>query len=154
MRDTHHTVAETAPADSRIEKPRKPFSLAARLQSIGFALNGIKVLVRDEHNARIHLFACVVVSVAGFALRLPLAEWCWIILAVALVLALETINTAVEQLCDRITLEEDPMIRRAKDVAASAVLIASIAAVAIGAATLLPHLQQTAAATICGGKAA
>src|SRR4051812_19234535 len=70
------------------------FSLSARLSAFGFAFAGIGFLVRNEHNARIHLAAAAIAVSAGLWWRITLADWRWIILAILLVLAAEAMNTA------------------------------------------------------------
>lgn len=149
MPDTHHTLVE-APLDGRkIGTARKAFRAAARLRSFRFAVNGIRLLVREEHNAWVHLAASIAVIAIGLALGLDLSDWRWIILAMALVWAAEALNTALEQLCNRASPDTDPIIKVVKDVAAGAVLIVAVAAALIGVATFLPYLQRTPPALTC-----
>lgn len=122
----------------------KRFSLAARLRSFRYAFAGFAFLVRNEHNARIHLGIAAAVVLAGLWFRIGLDDWRWILAAIALVLAAEAINTAIEQLCDVVSTEHVPGIGHAKDVASCAVLFASMGAVAIGAATFYPYLTDGA----------
>jgi diacylglycerol kinase (ATP) len=96
--------------------------------------------VQDEHNAWLHLAASVTVIIAGIALHVSLNDWRWLIFAIALVWVTEAMNTAVEELCDRVSPEFDPSIGRVKDLAAGAVLAASLAAGMIGLLTLGPPL--------------
>jgi diacylglycerol kinase (ATP) len=119
------------------------FSLAARLRSFGFAFAGLVDFVRREHNAWIHLAAAALVIAAGLALRVSLADWRWLVLCIALVLAAEAFNTAVEALCDLVQPERHPVIKRVKDLAAGAVLLCAIGAALIGSATLVPYLAGT-----------
>ena len=74
----------------------------------------------------------IAVVAVGLALRLDLYDWGWIILAIALVWSAEALNTAIEQVYNRISPDTDPIIKAAKDVAAGAVLIAAVAAALIG----------------------
>ena len=69
-------------------------------------------------------------------------------MAIALVLAAEALNTAVEQACNAITREHNPAIKAAKDVAAGAVLIAAIASALIGASIFAPHFLSKRDASI------
>ena len=102
-------------------------------------MRGIVSLLRTQVNARIHLLATVVVIVAGFVLRIPHGEWVPLAFAIGIVWIAEAANTAIEFLADRITREHDEAIRRAKDVAAGAVLLAAITAAIIGVLVLGPH---------------
>lgn len=111
-----------------------------RLRSIAHAVDGIGFLACHEPNMRIHLGAAVAAAVVGLWIGLSATEWQWIILAIALVLVAEGLNTAVEQTCNAVSREFHPAIKAAKDVAAGAVLISAIAAVLIGAFVFAPHL--------------
>lgn len=115
-----------------------------RVQSVIHALRGLSFLARHEPNMRLHLGVAAIVSLAGLQLGLSLTEWQWIVLAIALVLMAETLNTAVEQTCNAISREFHPAIKAAKDVAASAVLISAIAAALIGAFVFVPHVMAMA----------
>ncbi len=120
----------------------KGFSISARLKSFRYAIRGLRVLVREEHNARVHLAASLCAVAAGAALQLSLADWRWLVLAIALVWLAEAFNTAVEDICDRVCPDFDPAIGRIKDLAAGGVLVASLAAAAIGLLTLVPPLLR------------
>ena len=117
------------------------FSLSARGRSFGYAITGLRLLVRNEHNARIHLVATVAVVIVGFMLEIDRNEWRWLIIAAALVWMAEAFNTSIERLADVVTLERDPRIALVKDVAAGGVLVCSIAAALIGVLTLVPYLR-------------
>lgn len=119
-------------------RPATRLSPRDRMKSFVYAGRGLHSLVRTEHNAWLHLAATVAVVTAGFALKISLGDWRWITLAIAMVWIAEAFNTAIEELCDRITDAFDPAIGRVKDLAAGAVLLASIGAAIIGALTLGP----------------
>lgn len=119
--------------------PQK-FSLRARARSFVYAFRGLRLLFVSQHNARIHLAAAALVCAAGLAAGLERAEWLWITVAIVLVLLAEAANTAVEFLADALTTEFNPLIEKAKNVAAGAVLLAAIGAAIIGACIFLPYL--------------
>lgn len=114
------------------------FSIAARLRSFVYAWRGLRRLVYGEHNARLHLAASIAVAAAGLFLKISASDWRWLVLAMALVWLAEAFNTAIEDLCDRVEPGFDKAIGGIKDMAAGAVLIASVAAVGIGLLTLGP----------------
>ena len=116
-----------------------PFSLRARARSFVHAWRGVVYLVATQHNAWIHLLATAVVIAAGVVFDLSRWEWCWLVLAIGLVLAAEAMNSAVEALADAVSPEFNVGVGRAKDMAAAAVLILAIAAALIGALVFLPH---------------
>ena len=122
--------------------PARRFTLGARVASFRHAGQGLLVLCRSEHNAWLHLAAAGSVAAAGWALHVSAADWRWLILAMALVLAAEALNTAIERVCDRVTRDYSPLIRDAKDIAAGAVLLLALAAAAIGVLTLAPYLHE------------
>ena len=117
-----------------------PLRATGRLQSFSHAFAGLAFLVRNEPNMRIHLAAALSAVIAGLSLHLSLSEWRWFIFAIALVVAAEALNTAVEQACNAFTRGYHPAIKAAKDVAAGAVLISAVAAALIGATIFPPHV--------------
>ena len=118
----------------------KPFRLGERIKSFKFAFEGIVSFFRTEHNAWIHCLAAIVVIVAGFIYKVSETEWCWLIVAIAFVIITEMINTAIEILCDLISPEINSQIKRIKDISAGAVLIAALAAIAIGLIVFIPRI--------------
>ena len=86
-----------------------------------------------ERNFRFHL--CAAATVIFFGARFysfDKAEWAILLLTCAVVLSLECVNTALERLCDKVCPEQHDLIKKCKDIAAGAVLIAAVFAVAIG----------------------
>lgn len=118
-----------------------PFSVHSRIKSFSFAISGLRHLVRTEHNARVHLAATIVAIGVCAAVGISLADWRWITLAIALVWIAEALNTAIEAICDLVSPGCNDAVKVAKDVSAAAVLLASIAAVLIGAATIAPYVR-------------
>lgn len=118
------------------------FSIKRRLKSFRYAFSGLRVLVREEHNARIHLFATVCVIVMGVLLRISCTEWVAVALAIGLVFGMEAINSAVENICDFVCPERDARIKKIKDLAAAAVLLSAIAALAVGLFIFIPKIMS------------
>ena len=120
----------------------RPFQFTGRIRSFRYALAGIRRMIRCQHNAWIHAAATVAVVAAAFFLRVSLADWCWIILAVSIVWTAEALNTAFEFLADAASPEFHPLVRDAKDVAAGAVLITAVAAAIIGGIIFWPYVAE------------
>jgi len=120
------------------------FSLKARAKSFRAALNGLRLLVKNEHNARIHLLILALVIIAGILLKIRASEWLALAILSGLVLAAECFNSAVEYLSDRISNDYDEEIRKAKDLAAAGVLISAIAAVVAGLIIFIPAILRLA----------
>ena len=117
------------------------FSLLARLKSFRAAGHGFIILLRDEHNARVHLVVTLLVIIGAIALDATRHDWIVLMFAIALVWLAEALNTAVENLADRVTLQRDPLIAKAKDVACFAVLVASLFAATAGLLVFIPLLR-------------
>jgi len=116
-----------------------------RLQSIVNALRGMGVLLRSQPNARLHLAATVTVGIFGAAFGVTGSEWALIVLAITLVWGAEALNTALEVLADAVEAAYHPMIGKAKDVAAGAVLITAIGAAVIGLLVFVPYVMAALA---------
>jgi len=121
---------------------QEKFSLKKRLLSFKYAINGLKILFREESNAKIHLFITICVLVAGFAFRISGGEWIAVILCIGLVIALESINSAVENVADFVSPEKHETIEKIKDLAAGAVLIGAVASAVVGVIVFLPKIIE------------
>jgi diacylglycerol kinase len=111
--------------------------------AFGYAFAGLRSAWRGEPNLRIHAAIAVLVLAGGALLRLPPLAWALLVLAIALVLVAELVNAAVETIVDLVSPGDHPLAGRAKDVAAAAVLVAALAAVAIGTLVLVSVLHGT-----------
>ena len=115
--------------------------LKKRLRSFSYAFKGIGALF-SQPNACIHASVTIIVIVCGSWFGLAVWEWCVVILCIGGVLMAEAMNTAIESLCDKVSPEYDPLIGRAKDVAAGAVLLFVMAAVIVGLIIFLPKFLR------------
>lgn len=121
---------------------RNKFSFKERLRSFRYAFNGINDLIHCGHNFRIHLLILITAVLAGIILNISLIEWIALVFVSALVLVSEGFNTSLEYLSDAITGERNENIRKAKDVAAAAVLISALAAIITGLLIFVPELIE------------
>ncbi|MEI6683196.1 MAG: diacylglycerol kinase family protein [Bacteroidota bacterium] len=119
---------------------REKSNIPGRLRSFIYAINGLKFTVRSQQNFRIHLAAMILVVMAGLVTHLCATEWCILILVFGLVISMEAMNTAIEQLVDLVSPDYRKQAGIVKDVAAAAVLVTAIAAVIIGIILFLPKL--------------
>ena len=110
-----------------------------RLHSFADAFRGLTHALQTEPNARIHTAIALGVLAAGWALHISAGEWVAIVLCIGLVFAAECFNTALEALADAVAPDPHPLVARAKDAAAGAVLLAAIGAGVIGLLVLGPH---------------
>ena len=121
------------------------FSLRGRLNSFRYAGKGISLMIRTQHNAWIHTLATF--AICGVALYAGISgtEWCAIILAIISVWTAEALNTALEFLADVASPDFHPLVEKAKDVAAGAVLISAIGATLIALIVVIPYLRMRVA---------
>jgi diacylglycerol kinase (ATP) len=118
------------------------FSVAMRARSFRYAGRGVVALLRSQHNAWIHAAASLAVVGLGLAVGLSRLDWCLVVLAMMVVWSAEAVNTAFEALCDVASPEFHPLVERAKDIAAGAVLLAAAGAVVVGVLVFGPHLLR------------
>lgn len=125
-----------------VSESRRQLRLAARLRSFVYAGRGIRTMLVTQHNAWIHLGASVAVVALGFATGVSRFEWLALVFALVSVWTAEALNTAFESLCDVASPQFHPLVARAKDVAAGAVLICAVGAVATAGLVFAPHLAR------------
>ena len=116
------------------------FTISGRIRSIQHATQGIIELLKSQHNARVHAVATLCVIVAGSFFGVSAWEWCSLILVITAVWVAEALNTAFEFLCDVVSPDFHPLAKKAKDVAAGAVLLCALGAVAVGLIIFMPYL--------------
>lgn len=116
------------------------FSWRKRARSFVYAFRGIKLLLRNEHNAWIHSAAALTAVALGLWLSLSAMEWVAVALCIGAVLAAEAFNSAIEALADRVSPGYDEAIGRSKDLAAGGVLLTAIGALIVGLIIYLPKL--------------
>ncbi|MDG4946530.1 diacylglycerol kinase family protein [Weeksellaceae bacterium KMM 9713] len=114
--------------------------MKARLKSFGYALNGIREVIKSEMNMRIHLAASFLVIIMGLIFSINWIEWIFIIICIALVLSAEIANTVVEKYLDAMHPEFNPKVGLIKDMAAAAVLILAMSSFIIGMIIFLPKI--------------
>jgi diacylglycerol kinase len=102
------------------------------LKGFLYATRGILIAFKDQRNLKVQLAIAVLVLILGFYFDITSVEWGIILLSIALVIAMEMINTAIENLVDMVTTEWKPMAGKVKDIAAGAVLIAALLTAVIG----------------------
>lgn len=101
------------------------------IKSVPHAFRGIMSLIKNDNNFRIHLLAVIVVIISGFWIEFTESEWLAVIVTMGGVLALEAVNTAIETVVDLVSPEYHVLAKKAKDVAAGAVLLFVFAALGV-----------------------
>lgn len=118
------------------------FSIKSRLKSFKYAFSGLKTLVTEEHNSRIHILAAIIAITAGFLLKINLYEWIAVVFAIGFVIALEIVNSAIENLSDFVSPDKHEKIKKIKDLSAAGVLIAAITALITGLIIFIPKITD------------
>ena len=108
---------------------RRPPSV---IESFNFAFEGVIHVLRTQRNLRIHFAVAFAVLIAAVAVGVERLELIALLIAISFVLIAEMLNTALEAGIDVATTSFDPLAKLAKDIAAGAVLIATVNAVAVG----------------------
>ena len=110
------------------------------LNSYRYAIRGIRLAFQYEPNMRYHLAAAVVVIIVNYLLEVSRTDWLITLILIGLAWMAEVFNTAIEKLADRVTTDHDPLIGKAKDLAAGAVVIICFFAVVCALIIYLPYL--------------
>jgi len=97
-----------------------------------YALNGIRASVGEQRNLKVQAIIALIALGAGFYFEITMTEWCLVLFAIALVMGLEIVNSAIESLVDLVTTEHKPLAGKVKDIAAGAVLFSAIIASIVG----------------------
>lgn len=112
------------------------------IYSVQFALHGVKQFFSRERNGKIQIAFGAAAIILGITVSISSFQWLIVLLCIGLVISLEMINSAIERYCDLVTTDYHPGIKIIKDVAAGAVLVASITSLIIGLIIFIPALVQ------------
>jgi diacylglycerol kinase (ATP) len=129
----------TAPPDPETSRSRRTPRI---LQSLNWAFEGVIHVLRSERNMRIHFAVATIVLVLAFSYGVTKLELMALLVAISFVLIAEMVNTAIEKTIDLAAASFDPLAKTAKDIAAGAVLIASVNAVVIGYLVFADRLSR------------
>jgi diacylglycerol kinase (ATP) len=112
------------------------------LESFNFAFEGIIHVLRTQRNMRIHFLIAAGVLIGALIVGVSRLELVVLLMAISFVLIAEMINSALEAGIDVATTSFDPLAKLAKDIAAGAVLIATVNAVAVGYLVFVDRLKD------------
>lgn len=116
--------------------------LEKKIHNVRYALNGVRIAWQEEFSFKVQVVITLLIVLLGWFFGITATEWLMVIFMVGFVLAAEAFNTALEELCDKFKAEHDPHIAKIKDLAAGAVLIASITALIVGAVIFIPYVRE------------
>lgn len=124
-------------------KRKESFSFLVRIKSLSNATSGLVDMISTEHNAWVHALVTVIVLLLSWLLGLNAIEFTFIVISIVMVWTAEAFNTVLEIMADLVVGQRySAVVKRAKDIAAAAVLIAIFGAVTIGFIILGPHFYH------------
>ena len=109
-----------------------------RLKAIKYAAKGFWILITSEHSIIAQVIIAAIMTFVGFIMNISATEWLFQILAIALILVAESLNTGIEKLADFVHPDHHKQIGRVKDISAGAAFFAAIFAIIIGFIIYLP----------------
>lgn len=114
--------------------------LRRKLSNVRLSWNAVVLLWREEFSFRLQTAFGLIVIVCSFVFQISRIEFLLVFLMVGAVLAVEALNTAIEELCDHVTPEKHPNIGKVKDLGSGASLLIGIAALLVGLFIFIPHI--------------
>lgn len=123
--------------------PKKDkFSFRRRIESFGYAFNGIRSFFYTTHNAWVHLTIAILVIIFAIYFHISVVEWIAITFAIGMVFTAEAFNTAIEEYVDMVQPEYDKRAGNIKDISAGAVLLSALSAAIIGLLIFVPKIAE------------
>ena len=116
--------------------------IKGRIRAVGYAFKGAYLLITTEASLKAQFFIGFLITIAGYYFEISKTEWMIQILTIGLIMSLEGLNTAIEEIADFIHPEHHKKIGLIKDLAAGAVFIFAIAAVIIGCFIYIPKIMS------------
>lgn len=111
-------------------------------EGLTYGFRGIRTLFQTQKKARMQALSSMGLCALGAAVGLTREEWCWLLVSVTVVWALEAMNTAVEFLTDLVCPGYHPLAGQAKDVATGATTIGLLGALLVAALVFAPHVAR------------
>ena len=116
--------------------------IVKRIKGFKYAAKGAYLLLKNEASIKVQFSIAVIMTVLGFYVQLSVTEWCLQLLAIGLVMSIEGVNSAIEEIADFIHPEYHEKIGRIKDISAGAVFIAATIACILGLVIYLPKILE------------
>jgi len=119
---------------------QKDSFILGRMKGAKYALKGALILLRTEASVQVQFTIATLLTIAGFFFKISTTEWMFQVFSIGLIMSIEGLNTAVEEIADFIHPEFHNKIGLIKDIAAGAVFISAIAATIIGLIIYIPKI--------------
>lgn len=105
-----------------------------------FAFRGFFSTLREEKSMIFHIISAIVCVVVAAILKITTTDWAIVMIIIAIVICVEFINTAIENLVDMISFKYNFNARKIKDIAAAATLIIAGGALASSLFIFIPRI--------------
>ncbi|OGG52727.1 hypothetical protein A2851_03955 [Candidatus Kaiserbacteria bacterium RIFCSPHIGHO2_01_FULL_53_29] len=115
-------------------------SFKKKLQNIRPSWRAVVMMWREELSFKLQILFGSLTIVASWVFQISKIEFLVVLLVIGAVLAIEALNTAIEELCDHVTPSEHPKIGKVKDLGSAASGLIGITATVIGLIIFVPHL--------------
>lgn len=103
------------------------------------ARKGMRLSLKSERNIRVHLLAGTLAIITGFCFNFSITKFCILFMTIAIVISAEMLNAAIEFTLDSVYHNRySKMVGMAKDIAAGAVMVVTIAAIMVGVLLYVP----------------
>jgi len=119
---------------------QKDSFILGRMKGAKYALKGALILLRTEASVQVQFTIATLLTIAGFFFKISTTEWMFQVFSIGLIMSIEGLNTAVEEIADFIHPEFHNKIGLIKDIAAGAVFISAIAATIIDLIINIPKI--------------
>lgn len=121
-------------------KQAKDSFLASRMKGAKYALKGAYILLKTEHSIQAQFTIAIALIIAGWYFNISATEWMFQFLVIGIVMSIEGLNTAIEEIADFIHPDFHHKIGLIKDIAAGAVFIAAFAGAIIELIIYIPKI--------------
>ena len=115
--------------------------LQRKINSFVYSIKGLKTVWTEEHNFRFEVLCAFVVIFCIYFFHFTLIESLFCIVAITIVIGAEIINTVVEDICNKVQPEFDPVIGKIKDTMAAFVLVSVLGACFVGLLIFYTHFR-------------
>jgi diacylglycerol kinase (ATP) len=132
-------MAQSPQPNQPVSEFKSKSGLKRIVSALFYSFDGLRTALRTEHAFRQELMLLAVAVVAAFALPVSAYERLAMLGSIVLMLIVELINSAIEAVVDRVSLERHPLSKNAKDFGSAAVLLAGLLAAAIWGTVLAQH---------------
>tara|TARA_B110001450_G_scaffold235073_1_gene239497 strand:- start:2636 stop:3013 length:378 start_codon:yes stop_codon:yes gene_type:complete len=121
-------------------KNNKNSFIIGRINGAKYALKGALILLRTEASIQVQFTIAILLTIAGYYFNISSIEWIFQVMSIGLILSIEGLNTAIEEIADFIHPEFHHKIGLIKDIAAGAVFIAAVSATIVGLIIYIPKI--------------